>query len=124
MIFSYQKYGSTFLHLDGKRIERVTSLKYLRCLITENLDPDREVKYRIEYARSIFNKMRSFFCDDNLNLKLCQRMVKCYIWSVILYGVEAWTLKIGTMNHLEPFEMWIIRGICSESLQGRQGLEG
>lgn len=36
-------------------------------------------------------------------------MTKCYIWSALLYGVEAWTLKISTMNRLEVFEMWIIR---------------
>ena len=38
-------------------------------------------------------------------------MVKCYVWSVLLYGVEAWTLKVSTMNRLEAFEMWIHRRI-------------
>ena len=53
--------------------------------------------------------MRSTLCDDNLNLKLRQRMVKCYVWSVLLYGVESWTLKVSTMNRLEAFEMWVHR---------------
>lgn len=55
--------------------------------------------------------MRSFFCDDNVNLKLRSRMARCYVWPVLLYGVQAWTLKIGTMNRLEAFEMWVIRRI-------------
>jgi len=36
--------------------------------------------------------MKAFFSNDNLNLKLRQRMIKCYVWSVLLYGAETWTL--------------------------------
>lgn len=36
---------------------------------------------------------KPFLCDVNINLKLRQRVVKSYIWFVLLYGVEAWTLK-------------------------------
>lgn len=28
-----------------------------------------------------------------------------YIWSVLLYGVEGWTLKISSDNKLEAFQM-------------------
>ncbi|XP_071581636.1 uncharacterized protein [Temnothorax nylanderi] len=109
MIFSRASHEGALLHLDGVRIERVASIEYLGCLITEDLDPDREVRRRIEIARGVFNKMRAFFCEDNLNLRLRRRMVKCYVWSVLLYGVEAWTLKASTLNRLETFEMWILR---------------
>ena len=53
--------------------------------------------------------MKNLLCNDSLNLKLRQRMVKCYVWSVLLYGVEAWTLKVNVINRLEAFEMWIHR---------------
>nr|CAH7764176.1 unnamed protein product [Callosobruchus chinensis] len=36
-------------------------------------------------------------------------MVKCYVWSVLLYGVEAWTLKAAAINLIEAFEMWTLR---------------
>jgi len=49
--------------------------------------------------------MKSFLYNDNLNLKLRQRMVECYVWLVLLYGVEWWTMKVRTMNQLEAFEM-------------------
>lgn len=109
MVFSRLEHDSVFLHLDGRRIERVNSFKYLGCLITEDLDPDREVKCRIESARTTFNKMKSFFCDDNLSLKLRLRMIRCYVWPILLYEVEAWTLRVGTMNRLKAFETWVIR---------------
>jgi hypothetical protein len=32
--------------------------------------------------------------------------VKCYIWSIALYGAETWTLRAVDQKHLESFEMW------------------
>jgi hypothetical protein len=35
--------------------------------------------------------------------------VKCYIWSIALYGAETWTLWAVDQRHLESFEMWCWR---------------
>jgi len=35
--------------------------------------------------------------------------VKCYIWSIALYGAETWTLRAVDQKHLESFEMWYRR---------------
>jgi len=35
--------------------------------------------------------------------------VRCYIWSIALYGVETWTLRTVDQTHLEIFEMWCWR---------------
>lgn len=35
--------------------------------------------------------------------------VRRYVWSVLLYGIEAWTLRITTMLHLETFLVWTLR---------------
>jgi len=56
-------------------------------------------------------KMKAFFSNDNLNVKLRQRMIKCYIWTVLLYGAETWTLRVATINRLEAFEMWLHRSM-------------
>ena len=109
MVFSRDEHLDTYITVGNSSIERVKKFKYLGSMITEKLDPDTEVRCRIEMARVAFNSMKTFFCNDNLNLKLRQRMVKCYIWSVLLYGAEAWTLKVNTLNRLEAFEMWIHR---------------
>ena len=31
--------------------------------------------------------------------------MKCYIWSIALYGAETWTLRAVDQEHLESFEM-------------------
>jgi hypothetical protein len=47
----------------------------------------REVKSRIAMAKAAFNKEKFLF-TNKLNLYLRKKLVKCYIWSIILYGVE------------------------------------
>ena len=32
--------------------------------------------------------------------------MKCYIWSIALYGAETWMLRAVDQKHLESFEMW------------------
>jgi hypothetical protein len=33
--------------------------------------------------------------------------MKCYIWSIALYGAETWTLRKIDQKYLENFEMWL-----------------
>jgi hypothetical protein len=35
--------------------------------------------------------------------------VKCYVWSIALYGAETWTFRAEDQKHLESFEMWCWR---------------
>ena len=35
--------------------------------------------------------------------------MRCYIWSIPLYGDETWTLRAIDEKHLESFEMWCWR---------------
>ena len=38
-----------------------------------------------------------------------KKLVKCYIWSIALYGAETWTLLAVDQKHLESFDMWCWR---------------
>ena len=35
--------------------------------------------------------------------------MKCFVWSVALYGAETWTLQRNEQKQLEAFEMWVWR---------------
>jgi hypothetical protein len=43
---------------------------------------------------------------SKLNLNLMKKLVKCYIWSIILSDAEIWTLRKIDQKYLENFEMW------------------
>jgi len=42
-------------------------------------------------------------------LELRKKLVKCYVWSIALYGAETWTLRAVDQKNLESFEMWCWR---------------
>ena len=42
---------------------------------------------------------------------IIKQIVKCYIWSMALYGAETWTLRAADKKYLESFEMWCWRGM-------------
>jgi hypothetical protein len=52
-------------------------------------------------AKAAFNKKRALF-TSTLDLELRKKLVKCYIWSIALYGAETWTLCLDL--HKEPLE--------------------
>jgi len=59
-------------------------------------------------AKAAFINKRTLF-TSTLDLKLRKKLVKCYIWSIALYGAETWTLRAVEQKHLENFEMWYWR---------------
>jgi hypothetical protein len=56
-------------------------------------------------VKAAFNKMRALF-TSKMDLELRKKLVKCYIWSIDLYGTETWTLRAVGQKHLKSFEMW------------------
>jgi len=67
-----------------------------------------EIKCRIAIAKAAFNKKRTLF-TSKMDLDLKKKLVKCYVWSIALYGAETWTLRAVDQKHLESFEMWCWR---------------
>jgi hypothetical protein len=43
-------------------------------------------------AKAAFNKKKALF-TSTLDLDLRKKLVKCYVWSIALYGAETWTLR-------------------------------
>jgi hypothetical protein len=42
-------------------------------------------------ARAAFNRKKNLF-TSKLDLNLENKLAKCYMWSITLYGDETWTL--------------------------------
>ena len=51
-----------------------------------------EIKSKIAMAKAAFSKKKTLF-TSKLDLNLRKRLIKCYIWSMALYGAETWTLR-------------------------------
>jgi hypothetical protein len=48
-------------------------------------------------AKAAFNKKR-ILLTSTLDLELRKELVKCYVWSIALYGAETWALRAVDQN--------------------------
>jgi hypothetical protein len=90
--------------IDQKQLKNVEYFSYLGSMITNDARCTREIKSRIAMAKAAFNKKKNLFTSE-LDLNLRKKLVKCYIWSIALYGAETWTLRKMDQKYLESFEM-------------------
>ena len=65
---------------------------YLGYMATEDGKCYKEIKRRVGIARTAFESMANIVTSRNISIELRSRIVKCYIWSTLLYGTETWTL--------------------------------
>ena len=59
-------------------------------------------------AKAAFDNKKTLF-TGTLDLNLRKKLVKCYIWSIALYGAETGTVRAVDKKHLESFELWCWR---------------
>ena len=78
--------------IDQKQLENVKCFKYLGSLLTDDGRCTCEIKSRTAMAKAAFNKQKNLF-TSKLDLNLRKKLVKCYVWSMALYGVETWMLR-------------------------------
>jgi hypothetical protein len=69
----------------SQKLENVEYFNYLCSVIINDATCAREVKSRLAKAKSAFNKKKVLFAGK-LDLNLGKKLVKCYIWSLALYG--------------------------------------
>jgi hypothetical protein len=90
--------------INQKQLENVESFKYLGSIPTNDGRCTGEIKCRIVMAKAAFNKKRALFIST-LDLELRKKLVKCYIWSIALYGAETWALRAVDRKTAGKFEM-------------------
>jgi hypothetical protein len=78
--------------IGQKQPENVESFKYLGSILTNDGRCTCEIKCRIAMAKAAFNKKTAHF-NSTMDLELRKKLVKCYIWSIALYGAETWTFR-------------------------------
>ena len=80
-------------HVNGEAVRQVSSFRYLGSLISEDGRCDAEIKSRIAMAKGNFGKMRRILTNLSLGMNIRLRLLKCYVWSTLLYGCEAWNIS-------------------------------
>ena len=85
------------------------SFNYLGSIITSDGWCEKGIKRRIGMAKTNFNQVSIILKDRKLSMSLKTRVLKCFVWSVLLYGSESRTLSSSTTKNIEAAEMWFYR---------------
>ena len=94
--------------IDQQQLGNVECFKYLGSMLTNDGRCACEIKSTIAMAKVAFKKKKNLF-TSTLDLNLRNKLLKCYICSMALYGAETWTIRAADQKHLESFKMWCWR---------------
>ena len=97
--------------IERKPIEQVEKMEYSGHIVKETGKSDTDIKRRIAIARSSFTSLYKVLTPRQVSLDARIRLLKCYIWSTLLYGCETWTLSKTLEKRIEAFEIWTFRWI-------------
>ena len=101
MRISRQPFPVKFM-IDQKQLENVESFKYLGSILTNDEICACEIKCRTAMAEAACDKKRALF-TSTLEMELRKKLVKCYIWSIALYGAESWDASGSRSETLGKF---------------------
>ena len=73
------------IKIDNGEPKEVDNFKYLGSMLTRNGYCTREIKMKIVMAKEPFNRKLSLL-TSKLNIELRKKLVRCYVWSIALYG--------------------------------------
>ncbi|KAG1673113.1 hypothetical protein GQR58_015670 [Nymphon striatum] len=89
----------------------INPISTVRIRIFRRLDGrcETEVRKRIAMAKETFHKMKPILMNQNISMTTKIRVLKTYVWSVLLCGCECWIFNKEIERKLEATEMWLIR---------------
>lgn len=99
------------IQVNGQPLQKTATITYLGYKINSDWDHSLEIRSRIGQARTAFFRYKRILCGHDVSLNLKIRILRCYVFSVLLYGAEAWTLTDAMLKKLEAFELWCYRRI-------------
>ena len=104
--------------VSGKRLEQVKYYRYLGTNISDDEKCIKEKKITISLAKTAFWKHKELL-KSNVSMSLEKKMIRRYIWSVVTYGSEAWTISKEVRKKINAFEFWIYRRVLTISWKDR-----
>jgi len=79
---------------------------YLGSLITNRNQATADIKRRIALAKQAFlKKYKSILSNRHLKLETRKNFIKTFVWSVLCYGCETWTMTQKDKNYLQEMEL-------------------
>ena len=95
--------------IENEQVEQVQNFQYLGTWFSSDGRLGGEIRARIAKAKQTFQKMERVLKSTSIKIRIRLRILKSYVWSVLLYGSETWTITQQQKKQLEATEMWFYR---------------
>ena len=98
------------INVHGKILEQVHSFVYLGSQFTSDARCEKEIRRRIGIAKSAFTSMSNVLTSRDIHMTVRIKVLRCYVWSTLLYGCDTWTIYVAMQKKLDAFETWLFLG--------------
>ena len=97
------------MKINNHVIEQVDQFNYLGSLVTYDGRSEEEIRRRIILSKNAYSKVRNLVTNTKISIEIRKRFINCYVWSVLLYGCETWTIGKEDEQRIQAMEMWLYR---------------
>ena len=99
----------TSWQIDGKTMETVRDFILLGSKITADGDCSHEIKRCLLLGRKAMTNLDSILKSRNITLPTKVHKSKLWVFPVVIYGCESWTVKKVERQRIDAFELWCWR---------------
>ena len=96
----------TSWEIDGETVETVSYFIFLGSQISADGDCSHEIKRHLLLGRKVMTNLDSIFKSRDISLPTEVHVVKAFVFPVVMYGCETWTVKKFECQRIDAFELW------------------
>ena len=104
-------------HFEVVKLECVYEFAYLGDMLNDTGGVKQAVAARVRAAWMKFRELGGIFCTRGASLRSKDVVYKACVRSVLTYGAETWSMKVGVFQRLQATERRMLRMICGATLK-------
>ena len=93
------------ISLGGIIYRKVNSFKYLGSQVDEDARSQSDIRARIVMANATYGQLRNILTNSSMCKITKVRVLKPYVWLMLLFGCEAWRISKEMRRKLETTEL-------------------
>ena len=94
------------IYIHSKIIRQVESFDYLGSIVTFSGKCDEDIKKKFVLAKPSFTRMSNILKSGIFSMETKLRFLNCYVFSILTYGNECWTILRTIERRTEAAGMW------------------
>ena len=121
------------VRLNGEMLEEVDQFKYLGSTVAANGGVEADVCHRVSEGYKVLGAMNGVIKNRGLGMNVKRVLYERIIVPTVLYGAEAWGIRVAERHRLNVFEMRCLRSMAgvtrfdrirNEEVRLRTGVSG